>query len=352
MPSSVSKRLPSSQACSQASTSSSCQPSSLTSTGVSSLPPSQLLTQHPPGAKSQMAAALKGLGLQPPRSLNCESPKNQSETQPQSTDPHLSDPSSIQSSPRLRKKRKSDEDLPVPPQPPPNLPPSATPLKSTSNKSLRSKARPPQQTLHPSKLELSKCLKQWRHLNQTLLTKGLYALYLVPKIQTLPTWAQTALMVGIESVEDSNSAYGSHLISASSLILQIEKENLQASYNDLVSENKLLNKSSQELNRKLFTIERDLKMTQEELKSVKLTHMGLKLDHSEVLNKRQTAQIEELKKRLDDLGDVEEQNRGLRDQLDEVSHEIKRAWKLENEIEKYKKKLDQSADLKRQHKVN
>ncbi|KAI8456624.1 HOOK protein-domain-containing protein [Phakopsora pachyrhizi] len=239
----------------------------------------------------------------------------------------------------------------------------------------------------------------------------------VPKIQTLPTWAQTALMVGIESVgsqlvsfetirsparakdlnqndtqEDSNSAHDDSDSVEQLRILQIEKENLQASYDDLVSENKLLNKSNQELNRKLFTIERDLKMTQEELKSVQfdrissddrdrdrerededekdqkqqenymlrselstlkveLTDMGLKLDQSEVLNERQTAQIEELKKRLDDLGDVEEQNRGLRDQLDEVSHEIERARKLENVIEKYKKKLDESADLKRQHKA-
>ncbi|CAH7686627.1 hypothetical protein BY996DRAFT_4575765 [Phakopsora pachyrhizi] len=145
--SNTSSNQPSSQACSQASTSSSCQPSSSTSTGVSSLPRSQLLTQRPPGAKSQMAAALKGLGLQPPRSLNCESPKKQSETRPQFTDPHSSDPSSIQSSPRPRTKRKSDEDLPVPPRPAPNLPPSATPLKSTSNKSLSSKARPPRQSL-------------------------------------------------------------------------------------------------------------------------------------------------------------------------------------------------------------
>ncbi|KAI8449749.1 hypothetical protein BY996DRAFT_6418122 [Phakopsora pachyrhizi] len=252
-----------------------------------------------------MAAALKGLGLQPPRSLNCESPKNQSETRPQSTDPHLSDPSSIQSSPRLRKKRKSDEDLPVPPQPPPNLPPSATPLKSTSNKSLRSKARPPQQSLafncltcnglvssSPFKVgtfKMSKTVassqsdsgapnfltslhsdKGKNSSNESDLAPGIHnkdsqsnpssrrvcmlrILFFrlatlvqpdiqVPKIQTLPTWAQTALMVGIESVvsqlvslktirsparatdlnqnntqEDSNSAYGSHLISASSL---------------------------------------------------------------------------------------------------------------------------------------
>jgi protein HOOK3 len=54
---------------------------------------------------------------------------------------------------------------------------------------------------------------------------------------------------------------------------------------------------------------------------------------------------------LDELGDVEEMNRGLRDQLDEVRHEMERARKLENVIEKYKKKLDESADLRRQMKV-
>ncbi|CAH7683385.1 hypothetical protein PPACK8108_LOCUS16860 [Phakopsora pachyrhizi] len=48
--------------------------------------------------------------------------------------------------------------------------------------------------------------------------------------------------------------------------------------------------------------------------------------------------------------DVEEQNRGLRDQLDEVRHEIERARKLENVIEKYKKMLNESTNLRRQHK--
>ncbi|KAA1111482.1 hypothetical protein PGT21_001382 [Puccinia graminis f. sp. tritici] len=254
----------------------------------------------------------------------------------------------------------------------------------------------------------------------------------VPKIQALPTWAQTALMVGIETVssqlitlemnrsphrdtgrsgevedvravEDtfnrprsSNSNYreeDSHLVERLRA-LEVEHRNLQ-------SEMRMLQQTHQDTNHKLFMTEQDLKASQEELQNLELerssnhrrrerdsepgsdddgsnsdhphrsshnrqeyllrgeleqskaelTNLGVKLDLAEETNERNVRTMEDMRKRLDELGDVEEINRGLRDQLDEVRHEMERARKLENVIEKYKKKLDESADLRRQMKT-
>jgi protein HOOK3 len=99
-------------------------------------------------------------------------------------------------------------------------------------------------------------------------------------------------------------------------------------------------------NRQEYLLRAELEQSKAEL-----TNLGIKLDLAEETNERNTRTIEDQRKRLDELGDVEEMNRGLRDQLDEVRHEMERARKLENVIEKYKKKLDESADLRRQMKV-
>jgi protein HOOK3 len=46
-----------------------------------------------------------------------------------------------------------------------------------------------------------------------------------------------------------------------------------------------------------------------------------------------------------------EQSTRLKDQLDEYKHAAEKLQKTENVIEKYKKKLEESADLRRQIKV-
>ncbi|MBW0499557.1 hypothetical protein O181_039272 [Austropuccinia psidii MF-1] len=247
----------------------------------------------------------------------------------------------------------------------------------------------------------------------------------VPKIQCLPTWAQTALMLGIESISSkltSTENFGSpHRsrqnepiqdplnISNSSSDKNFEDEDetllqqfhqLQLDYDHLKAEIRLVNQSYQDTTHKLFITEQDLKSTQQELQNlqldpistrqhrdedfnsesddlnhpnsdhrhpnkrqeyalraeldqtkIELTNLGSKLDLAELTNEQQTKQIEEMRKKLDELSDVEEINRGLRDQLDEVRHEMERARKLENVIEKYKKKLDESADVRRQLKT-
>lgn len=185
----------------------------------------------------------------------------------------------------------------------------------------------------------------------------------------------------------------------------MEKKSLQKSHNQLLEEYKLLKQAKDETSRRLYLAEQDLKTVQEDAQEAieaassakhsksgrdnsssgseeeeeeeirssrsrsssrpdyllrserdqlkaELANIGAKLDESEAVHERQSRQLEEQRRRLDELADVEEQNRGLRDQLDEVRHEMERARKLENVIEKYKKKLDESADLRRQMKVS
>jgi len=254
----------------------------------------------------------------------------------------------------------------------------------------------------------------------------------VPKIQALPTRAQTALMVGIETVssqlinldttrsprgdfgrsdevgearqnEDAfnrpQSSNSNHRKEDSHLEERLHT--LEIEHRSLQSDMRLLNQTHQDTTHKLFMTEQDLKAAQEELQNLELerssynrrrehdsepgsddegsnsdhplrnshnrqeyllraeleqskaelTNLGVKLDLAEETNERNARTIEEQRKKLDELNDVEEMNRGLRDQLDEVRHEMERARKLENVIEKYKKKLDESADLRRQMKT-
>ncbi|OAV95003.1 hypothetical protein, variant [Puccinia triticina 1-1 BBBD Race 1] len=254
----------------------------------------------------------------------------------------------------------------------------------------------------------------------------------VPKIQALPTWAQTALMVGIEAVSSQLitlemnrsphrdvglSGEGEDVRSLEDTLTRPRSSNsnyreedstllerlraLEVEHRDLQSEMRLLHQTNQDTNHKLFMTEQDLKASQEELRNLELertsnhrrrehdfepasdddgsnsdhphrnshnrqeyllrgeleqskaelTNLGVKLDLAEETNEKNARTMEDMRKRLDELGDVEEVNRGLRDQLDEVRHEMERARKLENVIEKYKKKLDESADLRRQMKT-
>lgn len=92
--------------------------------------------QRPPGTQSQMATALQCLGI---ASSSTDAQRPLPSTRPLAT--------CTPSSPGTRKpgtKRKSDENLPVPPRPPPNLPPSAPPLQAINQ--ISQKARPPRQS--------------------------------------------------------------------------------------------------------------------------------------------------------------------------------------------------------------
>ncbi|KAG0140160.1 hypothetical protein CROQUDRAFT_665557 [Cronartium quercuum f. sp. fusiforme G11] len=223
----------------------------------------------------------------------------------------------------------------------------------------------------------------------------------VHKIQALPVWAQTALMVGIQSISNSLLSLDSDDQSIANedvgeeeedndLINKLikEKEEIKKAHEELIKEYQILKNSKEQISRQLFLTEQDLLTLKEEteekrsnrirdddddnddndktkkerepdyrIKSerdqlrIEVTNIGNKLDQVESNLEKSYKTIEDQKKKLDELNDVEEINRGLRDQLDEFKHESERARKLENVIEKYKKKLDESADLRRQLKT-
>ncbi|CAO3677548.1 unnamed protein product [Umbelopsis ramanniana] len=72
---------------------------------------------------------------------------------------------------------------------------------------------------------------------------------------------------------------------------------------------------------------------------------------SEMLLDSQGITISDLTKRVEDLTKKAEQSTRLKDQLDEYKHAAEKLQKTENVIEKYKKKLEESADLRRQIKA-
>ncbi|PLW20701.1 hypothetical protein PCANC_07386 [Puccinia coronata f. sp. avenae] len=117
------------------------QPSNDAQTGSQFTPGSRIsfTPQRAPGTQSQMAAALQGLGIASQVLSPTDSHRPLPSTRPLSTFTH-----STQGTCKPGTKRKSDENLPVPPRPPPNLPPSAPPLQVINQ--ISQKARPPRQS--------------------------------------------------------------------------------------------------------------------------------------------------------------------------------------------------------------
>jgi protein HOOK3 len=75
------------------------------------------------------------------------------------------------------------------------------------------------------------------------------------------------------------------------------------------------------------------------------------LGEAELLSETQARQVEDLSRKLEELTPKAEQAIRLKDEMDEYRHAADRARKAENALEKYKKKLEESADLKRTIKV-
>lgn len=66
---------------------------------------------------------------------------------------------------------------------------------------------------------------------------------------------------------------------------------------------------------------------------------------------KQTKIIEDLNRRVDELAGKADEAARLKDRVDELRHEADRLRKAESVAEKYRKKLDDAADLRRQNKV-
>ncbi|KAI9253906.1 hook-related protein family, partial [Phascolomyces articulosus] len=65
----------------------------------------------------------------------------------------------------------------------------------------------------------------------------------------------------------------------------------------------------------------------------------------------QLSQINDLKRKVDELTVKADEAEVLRDELEEYRHELERMDKLESMLEKYKRKVEDTTDLKRQIKA-
>ncbi|KAH9811138.1 hypothetical protein DFH28DRAFT_477033 [Melampsora americana] len=110
----------------------------------------------------------------------------------------------------------------------------------------------------------------------------------VPKIQSLPTWAQTALMVGIQSITHSLQSLEqpSHSIAEqeSQNDETNEKDSLQIAHTQLIKDYQLLRKSKDETDHRLFLAEEELKVVRVELDTLKTKKMKMKIRIRETLH--------------------------------------------------------------------
>lgn len=72
---------------------------------------------------------------------------------------------------------------------------------------------------------------------------------------------------------------------------------------------------------------------------------------TELLVEKQNRKIAEHERKMEEMSKTVSQVDQLRDQLEEYTHTEEKLHKMENAIEKYKKRLEDSADLRRQIKV-
>jgi protein HOOK3 len=72
---------------------------------------------------------------------------------------------------------------------------------------------------------------------------------------------------------------------------------------------------------------------------------------TELVVEKQNRKIAEHERKMEEMSKTVSQVDQLRDQLEEYTHTEEKLHKMENAIEKYKKRLEDSADLRRQIKV-
>ncbi|KAG2182391.1 hypothetical protein INT43_007321 [Umbelopsis isabellina] len=215
----------------------------------------------------------------------------------------------------------------------------------------------------------------------------------IEKMQSLSQSSQHALMVCIEQVmvivQGRSAEPGANLrrMSSQGQASFIEGENLprhQHEGNRLALEKEELEKSNQQLIEELGQLRYkydELDAEKAELKSrlhdmdsavaqanetgrtdfimrTEIEHLRQDLQRSEdrrqeseMLLDSQGITIADLNKRVEELTKKAEQSIKLKDQLDEYKHAAEKLHKTENVIEKYKKKLEESNDLRRQIKA-
>ncbi|KAF9970893.1 hypothetical protein BGZ73_006260 [Actinomortierella ambigua] len=201
----------------------------------------------------------------------------------------------------------------------------------------------------------------------------------IQRIQTLPHEAQAALMYSLEQTiealnnggqRDEDSDDNANDQELAQLQLQSERDELERNHQALANEFTLLKRKYEEsqvarddLQQRLRELERASAQASQSGKSdflmrTEIEHLRQDLQKSEdrrheqeILVNNQIKTIADLSRSEADLQAKAEEGVRLKDKLDEYKHAIEKLQKTENVIEKYKKKLEESADLRRQLKA-
>ncbi|KAF8926930.1 hypothetical protein BGZ58_010754, partial [Dissophora ornata] len=200
--------------------------------------------------------------------------------------------------------------------------------------------------------------------------------YYIQKIQTLPQSAQHTLMLSLETIIEtlnSGSARDSDIedISMDQELAQLhqERDELERGNQNLMAELQNMNSKydemlteREELRQRIRDLERASAQASQSGRSdflmrTEIDHLRQDLQKSEERRQQQENMINDQMKAIADLSRTEaelsakaEEAVRLKDKLDEYKHAIDKLQKTENVIEKYKKKLEEGADLRRQMK--
>ncbi|RKO91922.1 hook-related protein family, partial [Blyttiomyces helicus] len=197
------------------------------------------------------------------------------------------------------------------------------------------------------------------------------------KIQMLEQESQHALMLGIETVrgmEEGEGASGegrevaidldSEIVLSAAILAEkseLEKrhqevsaklETMETKYDEILAERNELRDRLHDMERSMSELSEAGKidfLLRTEIDNLKadVERSEVKRLEAETVAERQLPLISDLTRKVEDLSQKAEEAAKLKDQLDEFRHMADKLQKSEAIIEKYKKKLEESADLRK-----
>ncbi|KAG8733870.1 hypothetical protein FRC11_001080 [Ceratobasidium sp. 423] len=130
-----------------------------------------------------------------------------------------------------------------------------------------------------------------------------------------------------------------------------EHRALQTNYDDAIAEKDELTSSVRDMRRQMDDRRHDksdgIMRAEIERLRAELQKTEENLGAAETEAERQTSLVNDLTRRVEELQGKAEEAARLKDQVDEYRHAAEKLHKTENVMEKYKKKLEESADLRR-----
>ncbi|KAG1051929.1 hypothetical protein G6F43_005899 [Rhizopus delemar] len=162
-----------------------------------------------------------------------------------------------------------------------------------------------------------------------------------------------------------DGSYQSELMRISKEKDELETQNRQLidKHSELLTKYDKIEEEKQDLQARLKDMDRAVENANKTgmadvIMKTEIEHLKRDLERSEDVRQEQerkldeqSSQIKDLLRRNEESAKYEEQVVKLKDQLDEYRHTAEKLQKAENVIEKYKKKLEETADLKRQVKM-